>query len=379
MNILVTGGRGLHRLAHGATPPGARPPGRRSSTTSPPAGDDRRRRGPGSSRPTSRGRPRSPCLRGEGRHRLPTTPRRSTCASSGAPIRPRHARVNVLGSLNLLEALRARGRAAGRLRLHRRRDLRRSGRRRPAAEYASRLTPCRPTACAKLAVEKYLALLPRRGRLPRLTILRYANVYGPAAGRHGRGRRGRNLLKPLLAGEHSGDLRRREQTRDYVYVGDRRARPASPRCRRRVPGVFGTSEPGSRPRVNALFALRRRRPADTGSPRRRLPGKAGRADAERPRRAPCGEALGLTAWTRLEDGMPSDGRLLSSRHRADRRGRQRSPASSYAGRTAGAAVGPELGRGSPESGAGPVRRTTTVSGRPRGSRRPRTSRVTRSP
>ncbi len=81
------------------------------------------------------------------------------------------------------------------------------------------LNPCSPYGVAKLAGEKYLtALAPDAGYL--LTILRYANVYGPR--QDGRGEAGviGVWMNRLLSGQDAvvnGDGR---QTRDFVHVAD---------------------------------------------------------------------------------------------------------------------------------------------------------------
>ena len=81
------------------------------------------------------------------------------------------------------------------------------------------LNPCSAYGVAKLAGEKYLAALaPDGGYL--LTVLRYANVYGPR--QDGRGEAGvvGIFMNRLLPGQdaviHGDGL----QTRDFIHVGD---------------------------------------------------------------------------------------------------------------------------------------------------------------
>jgi len=79
--------------------------------------------------------------------------------------------------------------------------------------------PISPYGITKLCCEKYLFYYKEVYRLPHV-ILRYANVYGPRQNPHGEAGVVAIFTEKLLKGEQpviNGDGK---QTRDYVYVGD---------------------------------------------------------------------------------------------------------------------------------------------------------------
>ncbi len=85
-------------------------------------------------------------------------------------------------------------------------------------------TPLSPYACSKLAVEGYLGYYEHTFGL-RCSILRYANVYGPRQDPHGEAGVVAIFAKRLLAGEPIQINAMREPgddgcIRDYVFVGD---------------------------------------------------------------------------------------------------------------------------------------------------------------
>jgi UDP-glucose 4-epimerase len=127
------------------------------------------------------------------------------------------ARVNILGSLNLLQAAVATS--------VKKFVFASTG----GAIYGEQLTfpadethqtcPMSPYGVAKLAVEKYLAFYEAVYNLP-YTALRYANVYGPRQDPHGEAGVVAIFSEHLLRHEPvviNGDG---EQTRDFVYVDD---------------------------------------------------------------------------------------------------------------------------------------------------------------
>lgn len=125
---------------------------------------------------------------------------------------------NVLGSLNLIEAMRASG--------HKGRiiftstggatygDLAPV----PSSERVSK-NPESPYGCSKLAVEYYLGYYGRVHGVEAVT-LRYANVYGPRQDPHGEAGVVAIFCGRLLSGTPLTVFGDGKQTRDYVYVGD---------------------------------------------------------------------------------------------------------------------------------------------------------------
>lgn len=132
---------------------------------------------------------------------------------------PMHdASINVLGTLNLLEAVRASGRAT-------RFVFASTG----GAIYGDFVTPPNregmpmdpesPYGIAKMSAELYLAAY---GRLHKMdtAVLRYSNVYGPRQDPHGEAGVVAIFCNRILDGRPLTVFGDGGQTRDYVYVGD---------------------------------------------------------------------------------------------------------------------------------------------------------------
>jgi UDP-glucose 4-epimerase len=127
------------------------------------------------------------------------------------------ARVNILGSLNLLQAAVATG--------VKKFVFASTG----GAIYGEQLTfpadethqtnPMSPYGVAKLAVEKYLAFYEAVYGLP-YTVLRYANVYGPRQDPRGEAGVVAIFSQRLLAHEPAIINGDGDQTRDFIYVED---------------------------------------------------------------------------------------------------------------------------------------------------------------
>jgi UDP-glucose 4-epimerase len=127
------------------------------------------------------------------------------------------ARVNILGSLNLLQAAVATG--------VKKFVFASTG----GAIYGEQLSfpadethqtyPMSPYGVAKLAVEKYLAVYAEIYGLA-YTALRYANVYGPRQDPHGEAGVVAIFSQRLLAQEPAIINGDGEQTRDFIYVDD---------------------------------------------------------------------------------------------------------------------------------------------------------------
>jgi UDP-glucose 4-epimerase len=128
------------------------------------------------------------------------------------------ARQNIVGTLNLLEAVRAGA--------HRTRIVFSSTGGAlygafdppPSAELAAK-DPEAPYGIAKLAVEYYLAYYGRVHGIDAV-VLRYGNVYGPRQDPHGEAGVVAIFCNRILDGRALTVFGDGEQTRDYVYAGD---------------------------------------------------------------------------------------------------------------------------------------------------------------
>ncbi len=182
------------------------------------------------------------------------------------------ALVNIVGSLNLLEAARATGvphilfASTGGAIYGVQREF-------PATE-GHATVPLSPYGVAKLAVEHYLEYYRQVHGL-RYVVLRYANVYGPRQDPEGEAGVVAIFCRKILRGEGLVIYGDGEQTRDYVYVGDvARANVLALRCLtqgsgswesgelsgcaqpgRRIAGSVFNIGTGSETSVNALAAL----------------------------------------------------------------------------------------------------------------------------
>ena len=130
--------------------------------------------------------------------------------------RPEHdARINVIGTINLLEAAREHGTqlvfsSTGGA-IYGECDG-------PAPEDAPR-QPLAPYGTSKLAGEEYLATYNRLHGTKHVA-LRYGNVYGPRQDPHGEAGVVAIFFKRFLSGEQPKVFGDGKQTRDYVYVVD---------------------------------------------------------------------------------------------------------------------------------------------------------------
>ena len=130
--------------------------------------------------------------------------------------RPEHdARINVIGTINLLEAAREHGTqlvfsSTGGA-IYGECDG-------PAPEDAPR-QPLAPYGTSKLAGEEYLATYNRLHGTKHVA-LRYGNVYGPRQDPHGEAGVVAIFFKRFLSGEQPKIFGDGKQTRDYVYVVD---------------------------------------------------------------------------------------------------------------------------------------------------------------
>jgi UDP-glucose 4-epimerase len=128
------------------------------------------------------------------------------------------ARINIEGSLNLLEAVRAAGGSARVVFASTGGAIYGDLAEPPTAEQAAK-DPQSPYGVAKLAVEQYLAYYERVHGLQSIA-LRFSNVYGPRQDPHGEAGVVAIFCERLLHGEPLTVYGDGRQTRDYVFVGD---------------------------------------------------------------------------------------------------------------------------------------------------------------
>jgi UDP-glucose 4-epimerase len=207
------------------------------------------------------------------------------------------ARVNILGSLNLLQAAVATGvkkivfaSTGGAIygeQLH------------FPADELHQTCPMSPYGVAKLAVEKYLAFYEQIYGLPS-TVLRYANVYGPRQDPHGEAGVVAIFSQRLLAGEPALINGDGEQTRDFVYVDDVvRANVLAVTTDLR--GLYNVGT-GCETSVNSLYAALAKHAGVSAAPRHG-PAKAGE---QRRSVLDYGKLQTATAWTPtipLDEGL----------------------------------------------------------------------------
>ncbi|MBK8249488.1 MAG: GDP-mannose 4,6-dehydratase [Gemmatimonadetes bacterium] len=128
------------------------------------------------------------------------------------------AAVNIGGSLNLLEAVRASGRATRFVFSSTGGAIYGDFVQVPTVEDMPK-DPESPYGIAKLSVEYYMGYFARVHGLDTVA-LRYANVYGPRQDPHGEAGVVAIFCKRALAGETLTVFGDGQQTRDYVYAGD---------------------------------------------------------------------------------------------------------------------------------------------------------------
>ncbi|MBL8981179.1 MAG: GDP-mannose 4,6-dehydratase [Gemmatimonadetes bacterium] len=128
------------------------------------------------------------------------------------------ASVNIGGSLNLLEAVRASGRATRFVFSSTGGAIYGDFVQVPTVENMPK-DPESPYGIAKLSVEYYMGYFARVHGLDTVA-LRYANVYGPRQDPHGEAGVVAIFCKRVLAGETLTVFGDGQQTRDYVYAGD---------------------------------------------------------------------------------------------------------------------------------------------------------------
>jgi UDP-glucose 4-epimerase len=161
------------------------------------------------------------------------------------------------------------------------------------------LNPCSAYGVAKLAGEKYLSALAMDGGWA-LSVLRYANVYGPR--QDGRGEAGviGIWMNRLLSGQDAVVNGDGGQTRDFVHVADVVAANVAA-FQRRLPGVFNVGT-GVETSVRELYDLVAAA-CDVDAPPRFAPAKPGEQRRSVLDVSLAREALGLSQLVPLDAGM----------------------------------------------------------------------------
>lgn len=234
----------------------------------------------------------------------------SVSVSTREPVRD--AEINIIGSLELLEACRRHG--------VRRMVFASTGGaiygEVPEGERASESWPGQPLspyACSKLAFESYLAAYRREYGF-QSTTLRYANVYGPRQDPHGEAGVVAIFSQRLVAGQPIRINARREPgdagcVRDYISVRDVvRANLLAIEGQLRAPILnVGTGRGTSTLELSDLLA----RALAVEAVREHAPRRAG--DIERSVLEPNAELAAVAAPVPLEEGLAETARWFASR------------------------------------------------------------------
>jgi UDP-glucose 4-epimerase len=168
-----------------------------------------------------------------------------------------------------------------------------------AADEGHPMNPVSPYGTAKLAGEKYLKCLA--GGTPLVvSLLRYANVYGPRQDGSGEAGVVGIWMKRLLTGHDAVVYGDGGQSRDFVFVGDVVAANLAA-FRRRADGVYNIGT-GVETTVNALYDEVARACARE-APARREPGKPGEQRRSVLDVSKARTALGFSAAVTLAEGL----------------------------------------------------------------------------
>jgi len=225
------------------------------------------------------------------------------------------ADVNVRGSLNLLEAVRASGHATRVLFASTGGAVYGDFVEPPNVETYEK-NPESPYGIAKFAVELYLAYYARVHGLDYIA-LRFANVFGPRQDPHGEAGVVAIFCQRLLAGQPLTVFGDGGQTRDYVYVGDvarahvlAATRAAIPAGRVDERGInLGT---GLETSVLAL-AQALMRASGRSAPLQHAPPRPGEQRRSVVSIAKAGQVLGWTPQVGLEQGLAQTFEWFASR------------------------------------------------------------------
>ncbi len=226
------------------------------------------------------------------------------------------ARVNVLGSLTLLEAAREAGATARFIFSSTGGAIYGDLVPPPSGEDAAK-DPQSPYGTAKLSVEYYLGYYARVHGLETLA-LRYANVYGPRQDPHGEAGVVAIFCGRVLDGAPLTVFGDGRQTRDYVFVEDvARANAMAAACA--IPAAAGVDAravnvgTGTETDVLALAHALMRTTGRT-VPVEHAPARAGEQQRSAVRIDRAGSLLGWAPAVRLEDGLHRTYEWFRDRH-----------------------------------------------------------------
>ncbi len=168
-----------------------------------------------------------------------------------------------------------------------------------AADESHPMNPISPYGTAKLAGEKYLECLAF-GTPMVVTLLRYANVYGPRQDGSGEAGVVGIWMKRLLEGKDGVIYGDGGQSRDFVYVGDVVSANLAA-FRKKAKGVFNIGT-GIETTVNALYDGVAKA-CGTGRPARREAGKPGEQRRSVLDVSRAARVLGFTPAVPLSEGL----------------------------------------------------------------------------
>jgi len=226
------------------------------------------------------------------------------------------AQRNILGTLNLMEAIKAGGHATRVVFSSTGGALYGDFDPPPSGESNSK-DPESPYGIAKLSVEYYLAYYARVHGMDTVA-LRYGNVYGPRQDPHGEAGVVAIFCKRLLAGEALTVYGDGEQTRDYVYAGDvaaanvaaaTRTLPAPGRLDARAFNIGTSIETTVNTLANTLQQV-----AGASIPTNYAPARAGELMRSALNTAKARDVLQWTPQTSLEQGLSNTYAFFQSMH-----------------------------------------------------------------
>lgn len=215
------------------------------------------------------------------------------------------ARINILGTLNLVEAVRASGHGTRIVFSSTGGAIYGDFVPVPSVESMPK-DPESPYGIAKLSVELYLAYYGRVHQLDTVA-LRYSNVYGPRQDPHGEAGVVAIFCNRILAGQPVTVFGDGRQTRDYVFAGDvaranvAAATVALPPAQQVDVRAFNIGTGRETSVVDLASTLQRA--AGTTVPIEHAPARPGELPRSAVSNAKAAEALGWRPEVTLEDGL----------------------------------------------------------------------------